>query len=120
MDRPFEFQWNLNQSIRFQITKHGREHHKAWHREHYGKYSLDKDGNYEYRPLKEDKDGWVSMQCWSFMECFGPVMGLGMEQPCGMNVFLEDRAYSELVQENEKLKKELEHAKWTIREFVNK
>lgn len=68
--------FNINFYVRVKLTDEGRR----IHRENWDKLFSLKPG-FEYRPPKEDEDGWSKFQLWELMREFGESVGCGMECP---------------------------------------
>lgn len=78
---------NLNLEIRFKPNDKAREIHLNKHEEF-----IRENPNMKalYCPMKEDKEGFVTMQLWCFMEMFGAHMYLGMtHQIADANVYIQ-------------------------------
>lgn len=67
--------FNINDTVRVKLTDEGR---KA-HRENFDKLYCSNPNKPEYRPIKEDDDGWSSWQMWYLMQQFGPHTYMGCE-----------------------------------------
>lgn len=67
--------FNVNNRVRIRLNDKGR----AIYREAYEAVSIRVHG--EYRPKKEDAEGWSEWQLWEVMELFGPHIHLGCHMP---------------------------------------
>lgn len=70
--------FNINDKVRVRLTDVGRDALKRQHSEfwaHAGK------PDYEYRPPKEDADGWSEWQLWALMEDLGHLCRIGSKPP---------------------------------------
>lgn len=70
--------FNINNNVRVRLTDAGRQYHRENYevliKHHGAKW-------YEYKPPKEDTDGWSTWQLWSLMNQFGAHLSLGAEPP---------------------------------------
>lgn len=66
-------EFNLNQSVKVKLNQDGRQH-------------LKEKISYE---MPEDKNGYTTFQMWHFMEIFGEVTHLGMNQLYNNNILLD-------------------------------
>jgi hypothetical protein len=70
--------FNINEIVLAKLTDHGRAVHASDHAifwAQHGKPAM------EYRPPKEDAEGWSRWQMWDLMRSFGQHTGLAMP-PC--------------------------------------
>lgn len=68
---------NINEEVRVKLTDLGREMHKKHHDELRARFpSIG-----EYRPPKEDEDGWHRIQLWCLMQDYGSAISIGSNQP---------------------------------------
>jgi hypothetical protein len=68
--------FNINYYVRVKLNDHGR----SIHRKNFDKIFLN-HSTIEYRPPKEDEDGYSKFQLWDLMREFGEYMGLGLDNP---------------------------------------
>ncbi|HQS59767.1 MAG: hypothetical protein B7Y56_03200 [Gallionellales bacterium 35-53-114] len=71
--------FNINHTVRVQLTDNGRALHKEEHLNFWGNSGHPKAP--EYVPPKEDIQGWSEWQLWVLMEAFGSYMQLGFDLP---------------------------------------
>lgn len=69
--------FNINEWVSVRLTDLGRAHHRA----DFDQWTKEAGLNLEYRPPKEDAEGWSKFQMWNLMHLFGPLCGLGREVP---------------------------------------
>lgn len=70
--------FNLNESVRVQLTGRGRQIHRRRFeqlREAFPRMDL------PYTPPKEDAGGWSEWQLWVLMETFGEHVSIGADPP---------------------------------------
>jgi hypothetical protein len=77
-----DIHFNINNNVRFKLTKHGRQY--------LAKLNRSDKVLYKY-PLKfkTDKDGYCRDQLWHLMHIFGPALFLGSNEPIKMEIILE-------------------------------
>ena len=82
--------FNLNESVRVQLTPAGRQFHCA---SHYNFWAEHCPGNpHDYTPPKEDAEGWSTWQLHSLMSIFGGAIRLGHgpnDLPFALNIQLD-------------------------------
>lgn len=72
---------NLNETVRFKLTEHGKEVYRAQFDE-LNEFLKSKRAPLCHRPEPDiDAEGYTKMQLWSFMGVFGPHTGVGLK-PC--------------------------------------
>lgn len=79
--------FNMNESVRVRLTDLGRE---ALRRQHFDLYaSIGKTRPPEYRPPREDANGWSTWQLWSLMHDLGHLCYMGGGLPFETNIQFE-------------------------------
>ena len=81
-----EIPFNINFHVKVKLTPYGRERLKKDH-EDFWKHVIPKTA-IEYKPPREDDEGWSRWQLWSLMKKIGPYMSLGNEEPIHMNIII--------------------------------
>ena len=81
--------WNLNQYIAVKLTDKGRYIHRQRYEELMKTIVSNGGKGFSYCLPKEDDDGFCKFQGWEFMQLFGPYMGLGTENVCELETFIE-------------------------------
>lgn len=71
--------FNINHFVKVKLTDHGRKHLKKLHGELYKHRAFEKIP--DYKPPKEDEQGWSSWQFWDLMNRFGDVLSNGAPLP---------------------------------------
>ena len=85
---------NLNDTVRFKLTEHGKEVYRAQFDE-LNEFLKSKRAPLCPRPEPDiDAEGYTKMQLWNFMEVFGPHTGMGLK-PCiePINIVVDVESY---------------------------
>ncbi len=86
--------FNINETVRIQLTEKGRELLKKNHEELYSTCPVEAFRKFE--PPTEDEEGWSRWQLWCVMSTFGPHMHFGaIEQPFLMDIDIISPHYAE-------------------------
>ena len=79
---------NMNQEVKVQLTDFGRERLRKNHELLLSNFSP--PPAWEYKPPKEDANGWSKWQLWHLIQEFGgDGFGMGMPEPFALNILLE-------------------------------
>ena len=78
---------NINEYVKVKLTDKGRAIHKKQYEELFA--SCPELMN--YRPPREDADGWSKWQLWDLMQRFGPHISLGVEVPFETEIEIETK-----------------------------
>ena len=81
--------FNINNNALVQLTDRGRKLHRE---DHYSFWHAARPGVEapEYRPPKEDENGWSRWQLWELMQAFGPHISVGSHPPIATEIVIEE------------------------------
>lgn len=86
-------EFNINLSVRVQLTEYGKEIHKKQHDE-FNKNYITKP--LTYHPPREDEDGWSEWQMHTLMNTFGAKLGLCSTLPFKTNIRFKSKDLNDL------------------------
>lgn len=70
-------EFNINEYVAVRLTDEGRAEHKRQHDELNAQFTKKLD----YRPPKEDEEGWSKWQAWVLINTFGHMVDMGSMPP---------------------------------------
>lgn len=76
--------FNINHYVKVKLTDRGRDILQEQYYEMMNR--MFPDTKLDYKPIKEDKNGWSKWQLWYLMSTFGEQIGMGLDTPFETNI----------------------------------
>lgn len=84
-----QWKFNINNSVRVKLKEKGYQRLADLHNKYLGQIKNWERRSADYYKQKADKEGYTKFQMWTFMEYFGAVTFIGMNEYYGATIVID-------------------------------